>query len=134
MTPDVEALVGAFLRANSQIQVLVGSRVVGRTPTTTTDPWIRITQIDDTTRSPVHLVTVFLQLDCYGGDDPDSAQREASVLARTVRQVLEALPGPVDDGAVVAAVTFSGLRRVPDTEFKPARERYILDADVTVHP
>lgn len=137
LTPDVEVLIGQVLRAAAPVRALVGDRVGGRTPATTADAWVRITQIDDQplqSSRALHLVTVFLQLDCYGGDDIAHAQSEASTLARTVRDVLNELPGPVAGGAVVSAVKFGGTHRIPDPDFTPQRERFIVNAEVTVHP
>lgn len=132
LTPDVEAIVGAYLRAQPAITALVGARVGGRTPPSTADGWIRVTQIDDTPEpSVLHLVTVHLQLDCYGGGTQPHEQ--ASVLARTARSVLADLPGQHPTG-VVTGVRFTGARRAPDPDLTPARERFILGLSVSVHP
>jgi hypothetical protein len=118
------------------VAALVGTRVGGRTPPTTATPWVRITQIDDEAIDGTsgHAYTVHLQIECYAGDvQPAAAHEQASTLVRTVRAVLRGLPG-THAGGVVTAVRFTSSRRIPDTELSPARERFILGANVTVHP
>ena len=136
ITPDVEAIVGAYLRDAPAVAALVGTRVGGRTPKTTDEAWVRVTQYDDSPNPQsvaLHHVIVHLQIDCYAGNDPSTGQGEASLLARTVRSVLTDLPGAHDEG-VVSSVTFNGTQRAPDGVFTPARERFIVDVSVGVHP
>lgn len=137
MIPDAEALVTDYLLTDDDVEALVDDRIGGRPPHSTAEPWLRITQIGSPTvagDSTDHLVTAHLQIDCYGGSDPDTAQSEASALQRTVRAVLQGMPDDDHDGAVVSRVTFgNGAGRVPDPDFEPARERFILDAFVTLH-
>jgi hypothetical protein len=136
LPPDVEALVASHLRGRQAVSAIVGQRVGTRTPGTLAAPWVRLTQINDepaTVSSALHLVTVWLQIDCYAGDDRDHGQEQASLLARTVRDELHRMPGTYSTG-VVTAVRFSGTRRAPDDDLDPARERYSFDAYLSVHP
>lgn len=99
--PDAKVLVSAYLRADADIQAIVVDRVGVRTPDTTDEPWIKITQIGDTaaTNAPfLHSMMVHLQLDCYGGADRYTAEGEASLLARTSREVLDAMPPSDHEG------------------------------------
>lgn len=133
MIPDVEALVGTYLREDEAVSEIT-DRVGGRTPRETSDPWIRITQITDEKISrPLAFMRVELQLDIYGPEDRATAHETASTLARTVRESLDAMPETQFDDAVVSAVTFGPLSRVPDSDFEPPRERFVLTARVHVH-
>jgi Protein of unknown function (DUF3168) len=132
--PDTKALTATYLRANADIAAIVAHRVGTRTPDTTDDPWIRIHQIGDATGFPLHLATVHLQLDCYGGSDRYATEGEASLLARTVREALDAMPAGEHEGAVVTAVRFGAMPDVPDPDFDPPRKRIPLDAFITLHP
>lgn len=135
MQPDVEKLTGEYLRDDASVTALVGDRVGGRHPRSLQDPWVKVVQIGDTVigNSPVHLVAVNLQIDCYGSEDEYAAHGEASELGRTVRAVLAEMPEETFNGAVVSDVKFGPLSRVPDTDLEPARERFILSATVYCH-
>lgn len=132
MIPDFEALVGDYLRGHDQLQAM-HARVSGTTPTDETDPWIRVSMLDprDETAPTDHLISCLMQLDCYAGKD--GGQDEATLLMRRTRAALLDLKG-VQGAAVVSAVTFGGCPRIPDTSFKPARERYAMEITVYAHP
>lgn len=132
-SPDIEALVATYLLAHEDVEELVGDRIGGRHPRSTSTPWIKVTQYSDISLTrTLHVTQTDIQIECYGGDDVDEAQGEASLLARTVRAALNDMPDAEHEGAVVTRVTFFGPRRIPDTDF--GRERFILDASVTSHP
>lgn len=137
--PDAEALIGGWLREHDDI-IALNARVAGRTPNTTSLPWIRVTQLDapPITRSRLeHVIDYMVQLDCYAGSEAMNdhvGQREASLLARTARAVLKALEGTTADDVVIAGVRFTTHLRAPDTDMEPARERYILTAQILMHP
>lgn len=134
-TPDAEAIVGKFLRDDERISDIVGDRVSGRTPSSTEDPWIRVTQIFDEQRSrPLEFHRVEIQFDCFAGSDRNTGQEEASLLARTAREVLDEMAETGADGANVTGVTFGPLSRVPDSDFQPERERYVFTANVFLRP
>lgn len=138
LIPEADALVAGWLRAHPAI-VDLDANVAGTLPDTITRPWIRITSFgpdDDAASRLEHLLDFFLQLDCYAGAAATRAgegQGEASALARTARAVLKAMQGQTADGVVVTQVRFGGMPRIPDTDFEPARERYVLDVFVRMH-
>lgn len=136
---DAELITGRFLREHDDIAAL-GARVVGQTPRETVDPWVRLTLLDARNAAQVsteHLVSYTVQLDVYAsaaGLD-GSQQKEASLLARTIRAALvDDMPG-THDGAVVAKTRITRMLRAPDTDIdEPARERVILTCEITAHP
>lgn len=139
LIPDAEALVGAWLRENDDL-IALEARVAGRTPNTTTKPWIRVTQIDakaiPRARGERHIDYV-MQLDCYAGGEAMAAftgQAEASLVRRTARAVLKGMQHTVADDIAVGRVRFTTDIRNPDTAMEPARERYILIAEILMHP
>lgn len=132
--PDAEALTGTYLRSIDALADIVGSRIVGDTPRDTTDAWVRVTQIDDAplrSSRALHLVTVWLQFDCYAGTT--GGHEQASGLSRLVREHLNAMNTATHAGAVVSGVKFGGTHRLPDTDFQPARERFVFTAEITLH-
>jgi hypothetical protein len=100
-------------------------------------PWVRVTQLDGTDIGGLeHLIDYLVQLDCYAGKDAMDdhvGQAEASLLARTVRAVLKAAKGQTIGDAVITNVGFQGMPRIPDPDFEPARERYVLTATIHLH-
>lgn len=137
MTPDLEQLIIGYLAASPEVQAVCGTRVGARHPRNTSDPWVRVMLIDDrlpARSTALHTVAGMLQLDCYGGDNENTSQEQASTLARVCRQVLHTLVGAQTSGVIVARCKAEAMRRLPDLEFSPARERFILDVDVVAHP
>jgi hypothetical protein len=136
VVPDVEAVIGDYLRGHADIQAL-DARIAGRTPSSQRLPWVRVTQLDGTDVSGVeHLIDFLVQFDCYAGKDAMDdhvGQAEASLLARTVRAVLKAAKGHTLGGAVITNVRFQGMPRIPDPDFEPARERFVLTAEIHLH-
>lgn len=134
MIPDAERAVSHYLLEDNDVTTLCGRRIVGKTPSTTDEPWVRATWLAamNDPRIPVdYLTTNMVQLDCYAGKD--GGQPEAKLLARTVRASLDAMPAADNDDVEVTAVRFVGMVRLPDTDFEPARERVILTAQVWAH-
>jgi len=133
---DAVAIVGGYLRGLKPISDLVGERVSHKSPEDFGEPWVRITQLDARNETPTrkveHLVSYYLQIDCYAGDDNRFA--EASDLAIAVRGALVAITAADLAEAVATDVGFMSMPSVPDTDLKPARERFILDAEVFMHP
>lgn len=136
MTPDVEQLVGDWLRASLGIMAIVGTRVVGRTPQDTTEPWVRVSLLDDRPAGNsrgLHLINALVQIDCYAGaTERGYAQEDAFDLARLVRGRLNDMPG-THGADVVTTVREPGIARMPDTDLAPARERYVVTATVYAH-
>lgn len=128
---DIEALLTAYLKSQT------GERIVGETPDTTSKAWVKVALLDtyDRTRPADHLNRFFVQLDCYAGTPGPAGQGEAQSIAAKVRGLLLAMPGKQFTGAVVTNVEVRGPRRIPDVDAgKPARQRYILEVDIDVHP
>jgi hypothetical protein len=139
LTPDAEAVVGAYLREHPDL-VALGARVAGRTPSKMTQPWVRLTQLNapkTAGSTPERLIHYLLQLDAYAGDvamSAHSGQAEASLLARTVRAALVAMPAETFDDVVVTDAVVHSMPRIPDPDAgEPARERFILTATVRMH-
>ena len=137
LMPDVEALAGTYLRAHADVAAIAGDRIGGKDPRETADPWVKITHIlgEDAGNAPVlHFGSVHLQLDCYGSDDEANAHEEAKDLVLTVQAALHDMPQGSHSGAVVTRVSTIQGPRLPDQAFPQARERYVLDAWVWIHP
>jgi len=135
MLPDIEVVVVAHLRNISAVTDLT-TRIGTRTPGNLAGQFAKVTLIDDdqAPNSPaLHLVRALVQIDCYGSSNRDSAHAEASLLARTIREAVHAMPAATHTGAVVTAAR-ARSRRLPDTDLEPARERYVLTCDITLHP
>lgn len=135
--PDGEKIVGTFLRGHEDV-VALGTRIVGETPSSVEDSWVRLTQLDapsDPRSSVDHLVAFYFQIDCYASHVgiSGSQQREVALLASTVRAVLMAMPSAAHSGAVVSRVRINGDSRQPDTQLEDARERRIITATVYMH-
>jgi hypothetical protein len=132
---NAEAIVGSYLREHADLKALK-ARVLGQTPSTTDKPWVRITQQDlrnvTGTRKAEHLVAYWLQLDCYAG--AKGGQPEAQALNAAVRAALVAITDASLAGAVATDVEFLSNPRIADDDFEPARERFVLDAEIYMHP
>lgn len=133
MIPDVERVLTAYLAAPLAV---LGVTVVDQTPDATDDPWVRLTLLDAPAQQPDHLVAAYLQLDVYAGaESGEDAHEDASLIARTVRGLLESdtIARATHSGATVTGARVDGYLRLPDAEFEPARERYVLTATIWMH-
>lgn len=137
--PRMEIVAGDFLRSHPAI-VALAARVAGKTPSDPSDPWIRVTQLDaaNTGRSiPEHLMNYLVQFDCIAGRDASragNAQFEVTDLAYATRAALhDDFPGLRPGGVVVTCVEFTQMARIPDGDFEPARERFVLTAQIYAH-
>lgn len=130
MILDAEKIVGDYLRTAPEVD----AQVVGRTPEDTDGAWVRLTQLDarDSGHGLDWTVAYLLQLDIYAG--ARNRQGDASALARAARERLRGMPQATIAGAVVARVRFVSMPRIPDRDFRPARERFVLTALVSMHP
>jgi len=133
---DAKAIVRSFLLDRPAIKGLK-ARVVGKTPDSTEQPWVRITLIDPQNRTGInrveHLVSYYLQFDCYAG--ASGGEPEAFELAKAVRSALvEDLPDSVLEEAVVTDVVAISMHPMPDTDLDDARDRFILDVEICMHP
>jgi Protein of unknown function (DUF3168) len=127
--PDMELIVTAYLKGET------GERIVAEPPSNLDTPWVRLTLLDAANEAASrhdHLLAHMLQLECYAGSTKNGAQAEAHDLCVAVREALGQMEGEHGD-AVVTAVRFAGMVRVPDTKLEPARQRYILTAHVYAH-
>jgi hypothetical protein len=98
---------------------------------------VRVFQIDgapDDRSAALHLVRAYLQLDCCAGDDEDAGHGEAADLCYAVVEALNDLPSAPSLSGVVTATKVTRIARMPDPDFSPARERFVVGATVTVHP
>lgn len=130
MIPDIEKVVAKYLRAAAGFN----SRVVGKTPDSITDSWVRLTVLDggqDPGSSADRNVAFLIQLDCYAG--ASGGQPEASTLARTVRSLIATIDTASHADAIVSGARITGYARIPDTGLEPARERFVLTATVWAH-
>jgi len=126
---DIEALLTSYLQNET------GERIVGEIPSDTSEPWVKVALLDgrDQTRPTDYLNNFLVQLDCYAGENGPTGQGEAQSIASAVRGFLLAMPSEDFLDAVVTNVVVRGPRRIPDTEFKPARQRFILECEIDVH-
>lgn len=132
---NAEKLIADHLRGVEALDAL-GVRAVAKTPEKTDAPWVKITQIDapdDPDGAIERAIDYYLQLDIYAGKD--GGQPEATRINGLVRASLKALQDSTLAGtAVVSRVRFVSNPRVPDTDFEPARERFVLDGRLKMRP
>lgn len=133
LLPDAEQLVSAYLRANADITAVVAQRVYTEIPNDPTFPLVRLTRVGGVpvTQRPLHLDVATIQFDCYGGP-----KKTAQNIAQTIRAVLSA-PAFIGGHAplgVVSAVNWGVFAYVPDDTYTPAKPRYVVDADIYLHP
>jgi hypothetical protein len=131
---NAEAIVADFLKEQAPVAALVGTRVVAQTPTTTDKAWVRVTLIDPQNKTGIRrvelLVGYYLQVDCYAGKT--GGQAEAFALAQAVRDALVSAPGTTTGGALITDAAPLSMPRSSDTDLSPARERFILDIELTI--
>lgn len=135
MTPDIETILVAHLRADAAVAAIT-DRIGTRHPRSTTDPWVKIYLLDDRVHvrsSALHFIHAAVQLDCYGSSDQVLAESEASDLGRAVRAALHGMAAGDHVDAVVTGVSDLALRPLPDDSLEPARERYIVTATIHAH-
>ena len=132
LTPNAEKVIADYLREVPEILAITQDRrVTSRTPDSTDKPWVRYTQLNArSSHRSDHLIGVYVQLDCYAGRA--GGQPEASLLRRTVRAALVAMPEASVEGAVITGVEIRGDSRQPDPQLDN-RERFVISADVWMH-
>lgn len=129
-------MIGAEKLVTDYLTGELGVRVSGSTPKDTGQPWIKVTQLDDRNvagERTDHFNVSYLQLDCYASVDGPAGQAEASSLYEAARNALLVMPDETFSDAVVTAVTFGTCPRVPDMEFDPPRQRYVLNVNLYGH-
>lgn len=136
MHADLEQLVVDYLSSVTAVTALT-DRIGTKTPPTIDDPWIRVQTLDDAQRAgstALHVIDGLVQIDCYAGSTRAGAKAEASTLALTVREAIAAMPAATGLLGVVTSARVPSLRPLPDPDFDPARDRYILTAEFVAHP
>lgn len=142
LLPDVEALTITYLRGQTAITALVGTRIYSRIPRNPAWPLITVTIVAGTERIAHHLDEITIQVDAWGYIDTDPGAPPNSdhtvqthLIARTARAVLMRMPLTKHSRGIVSHVrTVRPAQPLPDTTYSPARPRYSLDMAVTVHP
>lgn len=130
MTVDVERLMSEWLRAQAEIEALVGDRVYTAIPKDPVFPLIRLTLIDERTvfPRPRYLTSSLIQVDCYGG--PKVVARE--IADAVCDRLSEDFVGSHAAGVVTAVE--ASMRYLPDGTYEPAKPRYPVDVTVHSHP
>lgn len=134
--PNVEALLTAFLIDDPDTSALISDRVYATVPKRKVYPLVRVTRFGGTPvmQVPLEIDTAQVQLDVWA-----ETKRAAGDTVQTIRAAMaRRLPGAHDFAngvtGVVTAVDFGLLSYDPDTEFDPAKPRYIADASITYRP
>lgn len=127
---NLEKLVANYLRTTD------GLRVVAKTPNDTDEAWVRVRLL--VSRQPDNLPfyrfrEAYVQVDCYAS--VDNGQPEASQMAEAVSLALSEMDqAEHEEGEVTACRIENGGMHEPDTNFNPARERFIVTASIWAHP
>lgn len=130
LAPDpADALIN-FLKADAAIAAISGTRV-STTKIDTPLPRIQITMVPGEVTEYFEETTEF-QVDCWGGTNPATAEREAKTLARTVCNRIDAMRGPLAGGAVTVAVPSVKPFDLPDPDTD--RQRSICQVAITISP
>lgn len=136
--PDIDHVVGAYLSEHPDIVATAGAaRVVSKTPKSTDAAWIRLTLLNARSvgdHRSEHLIEGYFQLDCYSSKVGylGIQQADAARLALAARAALIDMRN-ADLDVVVAGTRITGHARIPDLDYEPARERYVLTATVRLH-
>lgn len=128
MIPDIEKITIQYLKGE-------GINAVGATPKDTGLEWVKVQQVGTRQVSAIdqdYFNAHHLQLDCYASADGPEFTGEVNTLYRNVRADLVLMPDATLS-CVVTAVRFSSGIRLPDTDFNPHRQRYVLDAFIYAH-
>lgn len=130
LLPDAEALLGAFLRAQSAVSALVGTRVGTLIPNPPTWPLVRLTRVGGT-QAQRWEDRPRLSVECWA-DLNDQAG--ASLLARTVIAVLSDIRGRyvAQAGYVVSWDVVLGPLWSPDPISN--RPRFLVDVALATFP
>jgi len=134
LLPDAEALLSAHLRADTDVQALVGQRVYTMLPSAKEWPLVRLQRVggpSDGTPTGYALLRdqALLQVECYGGPKAVAWQ-----VANTVRaSIAQTIAGPHTGGWCERA-TLGNTRYLPDESFDPARPRVLFDVTLFLRP
>lgn len=126
-----ELLVQDYLRANSEVSALVGTRVGSEVHATR--PCLRVQQINELEGGLGWFNTAVLQFDAYA-----DTQGVARTLIDTVRKALRGMSGAYARGVVTGVTHDGGPRWLPDEDLPNAvgkpMPRYSADFRVHIHP
>ncbi len=127
--PDIVKMVVGFLRVQAEVTALIpANQIRGQLGNRPTFPLARVTRITDVAlvAVPPILDRVTVQIDVWGGNN-----RQAERIAATMKAALVWRgTGYVNDEGVITGVDTAGLSNIPDDDFDPPRQRYVLDIDV----
>lgn len=129
LLPNVESLVVAVLKADDDLDALVGERI-GTELYAGSAAAVQVHLItgDEIVRD--HLDGAHVQIDGWGGSKLDAIN-----VIRTARAVLLAYSGVVSGiGVMSGAETITTPQWLPDEAFTPPRPRYVCDMRVYAHP
>jgi hypothetical protein len=129
---NMEALVSAFLRDQSEVTDLVEDRVYTSLPKAITWPAVRVTQILDspTGGHPLWGVAFNMQVEAWGGSKGDAWR-----IAATCRAAIDARIIGVHEGyGVVNGTDPASMFDLPDEDFEPAKPRWIVTCTIYGHP
>lgn len=131
LTPNVEALVSAFLRDQAELTVDVGDRIYTVIPKDAVYPLVRVTQIlDDPAGSPLWSVAVMIQIEAFGGSKGDAWR-----IAATARALIDyRLTGVHPGYGVVSGSSPGSLDDQPDEAFAPAKPRWLFTSTIYARP
>lgn len=135
--PDVEGGIRTYLRADSDVSAIVGSRVFFGVPKAATDaafPLVTVSRIGGgTDDSDAPLDFALVQIDCWGTIDSSGHgdKAAATTLVNAVRSALDRMNGPTTlaGGTVGFGVQEAGVIWAPDPDND--RPRYAVTAEVT---
>lgn len=133
MIPSADKVITAHLKTDAAVTTIT-DRIGGTTPSSIADPWVRITLLGDAPTDggiTDHLIAAYLQIDCFAGRE--GTQEIADNLSRAVRAALVTANTATHTGAVVTGCGNPTRARMPDTDFEPAMELYVLTATIYMH-
>lgn len=131
LLPNFSALSTAFLRAQPEVTAIVADRVVTAFGKDQAWPAVRVTQFNDqpTIPRPLFHTRAFLQIEAYGGPKALAWQLAETCRAALAARFVGSNSFDVDGHTVaglVTAVDLSGLRDLADSEFSPAKPRWLF--------
>lgn len=135
LVADAKELLGDYLRNHADI-VALDAWVSVKPPANLATPWVKLSEIGlgDRSAAPDHLMSHFLQFDCYARRGRDGGAVEANLLGRTVRAAIRELAPADVPGWTPSVITLNGPRDLGvDTNFEPARDRTMVEAEILLH-
>lgn len=131
---NIEALVSAFLREQSEMIDLVDDRVYTVIPKPTKGetkyPLVLVTLlIDAPDTGPLWGIAFDVQIDAFGG-----SKDEARRIAATARALISARLAGTHPEGVVNGVQNGGMLDLPDESFAPAKPRWLFTSTIHARP